>query len=76
MCLFKKKKKIVVDTKFKEGNPVRFRYRDELYFGWIYAIYPNEGGSTTYDVQVGGQCPMILKNIKEEELTLREDKKP
>ena len=74
MCLFKKKKKIVVETKFHEGDPVRFRRRDELYFGWIYAIYPQESGSTMYDVQVGGQCPMVLKGLKEEELTLREDK--
>ena len=71
MCLFKKKKKITVDTKFKEGDSVRFRYRGELYFGWVYAVYPKVSEQTVYDVQVGGQCPMILKNIKEEELTLR-----
>ena len=75
MCLFKKKKKIQIETKFKQGDPVRFRYRGELYFGWVYAIYPNDGEQTIYDVQVGGQCPMVLKGIKEEELTLREDKK-
>ncbi len=74
MCLFKRKKKIVIETKFKEGDPVRFRYKGELYFGWIYVIYAKEGQPTTYDVQIGGQCPMVIKNIKEEELTLREDK--
>ena len=75
MCFFKKKKAIETNTKFKIGDPVRFRYRDELYFGWIYAIYPKEGDQTTYDVQVGGQCPMVLYGLKENELTLKEDKK-
>ena len=75
MCLFKKKKKVQIETKFKVGDPVRFRYRDELYFGWIYVIYPKENGQTSYDVQVGGQCPMVVKDIKEEQLTLKEDKK-
>lgn len=74
MCFFKKKKKIEVETKYKVGDPVMFRYRDELYFGWIYVAYPKEGEQTSYDVQVGGQCPMVIKGIKEEELTLREDK--
>ena len=73
MCFFKKKKQI--ETKFKIGDSVRFRYRDELYFGWIYVIYPKEEGQTIYDVQVGGQCPMVIKGLKEEELTLKEDKK-
>ena len=71
MCFFKKKKTAPVNTKFKEGDSVRFRYKDELFFGWIYTVYPNTNGQNVYDVQVGGQCPMILKNIKEEELTLR-----
>ena len=72
MCLFKKKKQI--ETKFKVGDTVRFRYRDELYFGWIYVIHPQQE-PIIYDVQVGGQCPMVIKGIKEEELTLKEDKK-
>ena len=75
MCLFKQKKKIIVETKFKEGDPVRFRYKGELYFGWIYVIHASFRQPTIYDVQIGGQCPMIINGIKEEELTLREDKK-
>lgn len=71
MCFFKKKK--IIDTKFKVGDPVRFRYRDELYFGWIYVIYPRENELTIYDVQVGGQCPMVIKGISEDQLTLRND---
>lgn len=73
MCLFKRKKKVQIETKFQLGDPVRFRYRDELYFGWIYIIYAKEGQPITYDVQIGGQCPMIIKGIKEEELTLRKE---
>ena len=73
MCFFKRKKKIEIETKFKVGDPVRFRYRGELYFGWIYVVYPKSDEQTIYDVQVGGQCPMILKGFKEEELKLRED---
>ena len=75
MCLFRKKKKIVIDTKFKVGDRVRFRYRNELYFGWIYVVYPKEEGQSIYDVQIGGQCPMIIQGRKEEELTLIEGKK-
>ena len=71
MCFFKKKK--IIDTKFKVGDPVRFRYRDELYFGWIYVIYPKENELTIYDVQVGGQCPMVIKGISEDQLTIRND---
>ena len=73
MCLFKRKKKLEIETKFHLGDAVRFRYRDELYFGWIYEIHAENQEQISYDVQVGGQCPMIIKNIKEEELTLRKD---
>ena len=75
MCFFKKKKKVEVVTKFKIGDPVRFRRRGELTFGWIYNVYPKDDGTAIYDVQVGGQCPAIIEGIKEEELTLREEKK-
>lgn len=75
MCLFKRKPKITIETKFKEGDPVRFRRKDELYFGWVYVIHVHEGKMTTYDVQIGGQCPMIIEGIEEDKLTLREEKK-
>lgn len=75
MCLFKKKNKVVVNTKFHIGDHVRFRYRDERYFGWIYKIHARQGSETTYDIQIGGQCPAILEGFKESELTLIEEKK-
>ena len=36
MCLFKKKKKIEIETKFKVGDSVIFTRRGELTWGWIY----------------------------------------
>lgn len=71
MCFFKKKKKIEIETKYKVGDPVRFRYRGELCYGWIYDVFPKAEGQTIYNVQVGGQCPAIIEGLKEEELTLR-----
>ena len=71
MCFFKKKKKIEIETKYKVGDPVRFRYRGELCYGWIYVVFPKAEGQTIYNVQVGGQCPAIIEGLKEEELTLR-----
>ena len=73
MCLFKKIKKNdeVIKSKFHLGEAVSFRHRDELYFGWIYAIHPHKNEETIYDVQVGGQCPAVMKGIKESELKIR-----
>lgn len=71
MCFLRRKKKPKIEAKFHLGDSVRFRYKDELYFGWIYEIHAENSACVIYDVQVGGQCPMIIKNIKEEELTLR-----
>ena len=75
MCFFKKKKsKVVIETNFKVGDYVRFKYRGERYFGWVYQIYPVSGQETVYDIQIGGQCPAVLKGFKESELTLIEEK--
>lgn len=75
MCFFKKKKanKPVINSQFKVGDPVRFRHKDELTFGWIYEIKLGPNGKVIYDIQVGGQCPAVLKDIPEEILKLRED---
>ena len=73
MCLFKRKPKKVIESKFHDGEYVRFRYRGELTTGWIYNIYENEGG-VIYDIQIGGQCPAILYGFKEEQLTSLEKK--
>ena len=72
MCLFRRKKKVVVDTKFKVGDPIFFRLHGDLTFGWIYRVYPGEN-ETIYDVQVGGQCPAVIEKVKENELTYRKE---
>lgn len=73
MCFFKKKKKTVVqiDSKYKKGDYVNFRYKDELYFGWIWSIYyKNIEGKPmiAYDIQIAGQCPTIVRGILEEKV--------
>ena len=73
MCWFfkKKEKKPTFISKYSKGDFVNFKYRDELYFGWIWAIYQKEieGLKTiVYDIQVGGQCPMVVRNIPENKI--------
>ena len=36
---FKKKNKYPETAKYKKGDFVNFRYRDELYFGYIFMAY-------------------------------------
>lgn len=69
MCFFKKKRKIVretINSKFDIGEFVHFRYRDELYFGYVLYARRDIDGNVIYDIQVGGQCPAVIKGIKEE----------
>ena len=73
MCLFRKKQKIV--SKFSDGDYVRFKYRGELTFGWVYKIYTDKEGNVMYDIQIGGQCPAVLYGFQENQLTLMEEKK-
>lgn len=70
MCFFKKNKKIVIDTKFKLGDFVAFKHYGERTVGWIYNIYPKDNSETIYDIQIGGQCPAVVNNVKESEITL------
>ena len=73
MCFFRKKKK-EINTKYKMKDFVSFKYRGERCFGWIYEIHYKEGEETIYDIQIGGQCPAILYNFKESQLTKIEKK--
>lgn len=73
MCIFRKKNKpkIIIDSKYKKGDCVNFRYKDELYFGWIWSIYyKNIDGvpQIAYDIQIGGQCPTIVRGILENKI--------
>ena len=69
---FKKKetKKPASDSRFQFGDPVYFKHRGDRTVGRIYDVYAAEDGSVLYEVQVGGQCPYVLHDMKEEELTL------
>lgn len=64
---FKRKNKFPENTKYKKGDFVNFRYRNELYFGYIYMAYINEG-KITYTIQIGGQCPSFIYDYKEEDI--------
>lgn len=71
MCLFKRKKKKDLKlhlAKYKMGDYVNFRYRDELYFGYIYTTYVDENDKVTYTIQIAGQCPSFIKGYKEEDI--------
>ena len=68
--IFKRKKK-EIDSKFKKGDLVYFRYHDDLTFAYVYDIKEKDG-KVFYDVQLGGQCPSFLYDMKEEDLKLKE----
>lgn len=65
MCLFKRYPKV---AKYKKGDFVNFTRRGELRFGWIYGAKADRHGNVTYTMQIGGQCPSFLYNLKEEDI--------
>lgn len=74
MCLFKKKNKkaiAVTNNKFNMGDPVGYRPKFDLIIGFICDIKQDENGQILYDINVGGECPYVIKDIPEEKLHLR-----
>ncbi len=72
MCFFKKKKKITITgNRFKLGQLVSFKYRDEVNPGIIYQVKLDKDNKIIYDVQIGGECPAIIYDVKEEDIFLR-----
>ena len=74
MCFFKKKKKEeeIIDSLFQMGESVRFRNpRNELTNGYIYGIHKAPSGEIVYDVQIGGECPVIYNDIPENKIIKR-----
>lgn len=65
MGLFKKKNKI--DSKFKKGDFVSFHINNELKVGIINEAKLSDG-QVVYDIKVGGECPSLLKDIKEDKI--------
>ena len=65
---FKKKNKYPEIAKYKKGDFVNFRYRDELYFGYIFEAFLNKENKVLYTIQIGGQCPSFIYEYKEEDI--------
>ena len=65
---FWKKKKYPIEAKYKLDDFVNFRYRNELYFGYIYDAKVSKEGKVTYTIQLGGQCPALIYDYKEEDI--------
>ena len=68
MCLFRKKEKYPKEAKYKKKDYVNFRFRGELYFGYIFEAKTGNDGKITYTIQVAGQCPALIKDYKEEDI--------
>lgn len=70
MCLFKKKKKkpVINNNKYSLGRSVQFRYRGELTPGIVYDLNLDDEGKVIYDIQVGGECPFIVRGVSEKDI--------
>ena len=66
--IFKKKKVYPDIAKYKEDDVVSFRYRDDLSFGYIHDAKIDSDGKVSYTIQLGGQCPALLYDFKEENI--------
>lgn len=62
-----KRKKYPEQAKYKKGDYVNFRYRDDLYFGYIYEAKV-DGGEVLYVIQIAGQCPSFVRDYKERDI--------
>ncbi len=65
---FKRKEKFPEIAKYKKGDYVNFRYRDDLYFGYIFSASLDGDGRVIYTIQLAGQCPSFIENYKEENI--------
>lgn len=65
---FKRKQKYPQNAKYNKKDYVNFRFRDDLYFGYIVNAKQNENGNILYDIQIAGQCPAVIKDFAEEKI--------
>ena len=65
---FRRKSKYPEIAKYKEDDYVNFRYRNELYFGYIHEAHLTDEGKVVYTIQIAGQCPAYIRNYKEEDI--------
>ena len=69
MCFrFKKKNKYPEIAKYKKGDYINFRYRGELYFGFVYEAFLYDDNKVKYTIQIAGQCPSFIHDYKEEDI--------
>ena len=61
----KTKEKVQINSKFKLGDYVDFYYKDDVYFGHISNICLDSDNLVNYDIDIAGQCPATLSEIKE-----------
>ena len=61
----KSKEKVQINSKFSLGDYVDFYYKDDVYFGHISKIYLDSSNLVNYDIDIAGQCPSTLSEIKE-----------
>ena len=67
MCFFKKKKQeVIIHSAFVKGQNVKFKYRGDVCPGIIYDVKLDNDENVVYDIQIGGECPAIIKDVKEE----------
>ena len=73
MCFFRKKKPKVLITgnKYEVGDLVKFRHRGDLDPGYIYEVKLDNNDEIIYDIQIGGECPTIIENVKEKDIVSR-----
>lgn len=68
MCWIFKKKVYPQNAKYKKGDYVNFRYRGDLYFGYINDASLNDNGQVVYVIQIAGQCPAFIKDYNESDI--------
>mgnify|MGYP003300594913 CR=1 FL=1 len=69
--IFKKKSKKNTwppNAKYQLRDFVRFRHRGEICCGIIYQARVDEDGNVLYTVQIGGECPILINDYKEENI--------
>ncbi len=67
--MFKKKKKEIIDSKYKINQFVHFKGKHEMMFGVIVNIKKIDD-KIYYDVNVGGEAPYIVNNLEEDKLII------
>ena len=67
MFFFKKKNKYPLNAKYQKKDFVRFKYKNEVFFGFIYEAFEKDN-KITYTIQMAGECPSFVYDYKEEDI--------